>query len=283
MLTIIIQSMEETPSDEVGLPQEQPVDVLGDAARRTILVVEDSNSLRETLIQLFSPFYNVISASEGDHAYELAGKVLPDLIVSDVMIPNLSGLELCRKLKAEQSTALIPVVLLSAKTDDLQKIEGFKCGADDYIVKPFNSKLLVSRCNNLVNNRMILRNHYLEVKDAASQQVMANSENEKRFLVKATEIVKKHMEDNSFSIEVLARELGVSRTKLFTRLKDINGVTPLEFIMGIKIDEAAKMLKGNPELNISEISDRVGFSSPKYFRKYFKTRYNMTPQEFRNN
>ena len=267
---ILLQETEE----ELELPKNSEV--------KTVLIVEDSDSLRQTLVELFSPFYNVLAASDGEQAYELALKVVPDLVVSDVMISNLSGLQLCRKLKASDITSLVPVVLLTSKSDDAQKIEAYKYGIDDYVVKPFNSKLLVSRCNNLVNIRTALEEKYSEVKSTSAKTIVANSETDKRFLIKAKEIVLKHILDNTFNIEVLARELGVSRTKLFTRLKDIQGVTPLEFIMDIKIDEAAKLLKENPEYNISEVSDRAGFSSPKYFRKYFKNKYGMTPIEFRN-
>ena len=196
------------------------------------------------------------------------------------MMPRMSGMELCKAIKENIDTCHIPVVLLTAKTAIDSTLEALKTGADDYITKPFNVQLLLSRCNNLVNSRIMMQEKFSK-QPQSTHRILANNEMDKEFIDKAMEIVQKHMGDPDFNMEMFAREVGIARTKLFIKLKAISGQTPAEFILTIRLKEATVMLKNNPGLNIMEISDRLGFSSPKYFRKCFKDKYHVTPQEYR--
>lgn len=245
-----------------------------------ILIVEDNTALREMLISLFSPFYNVLSATDGEEGWNYVNSESPDIIVSDIVMPKMSGIELCKKIKESIETCHIPVVLLTAKTTIKYNIEGLKCGADDYITKPFNVKLLLSRCNNLVNNRIMLQEKF-HSQPQSSPKMLVDNTLDKEFIDKAIDIIENHIDGTDFSMELFAREMGIARTKLFTKLKAITGQTPADFILTIRLNQAAILLKSNYELNISEISDRLGFSSPKYFRKCFKDKYHITPLEYR--
>lgn len=276
-----LESMEDAT---VVLADDLAGGISGNTGResgRTVLVVEDNRPLRETLAQLFSPFYKVILADNGAEGLEMAGQNPVDLIVSDVMMPVMDGIELCRIVKTTDGLSHIPVVLLTAKTEETQKMEGLKYGADDYIFKPFNSRELIARCNNIVNNRHLLRNKFSSMDVVRQDAVVVNNTKDLEFIENAQNIMKQHLSDSEFKLESLARELGVSRTKLFTKLKDIQGVTPMEFMMNIRLEVAVQLLQHEKNLNISEISEKTGFSSPKFFRKCFKDKYGKTPMEFR--
>ena len=253
-----------------------------DCKNGSILIVEDDASLKDILIQLFEPFYHVCSAADGREGLEKMKEEPVDLVISDIMMPVMDGLEFCREIKTNEVLSHIPVILLTARTDESQKLEGLKYGADDYIVKPFSSRELVSRCNNLINSRRLLKNKFArEEKDDPVDLVVANNTKDLEFVNRAREIVKEHLSESDFRLEDLARELGVSRTKLFTRLRTIQNQTPMEFIVDVHLAEAAQMLKNDLELNISEVSAKAGFSSPKFFRKSFKEKYGMTPLDYR--
>lgn len=245
-----------------------------------ILIVEDSDNLRDMLANLFAPFYTVVTAVDGQEGLEKVQEEMPDIVVSDIMMPRMSGMELCKAIKENIDTCHIPVVLLTAKTAIDSTLEALKTGADDYITKPFNVQLLLSRCNNLVNSRIMMQEKFSK-QPQSTHRILANNEMDKEFIDKAMEIVQKHMGDPDFNMDMFAREVGIARTKLFIKLKAISGQTPAEFILTIRLKEATVMLKNNPGLNIMEISDRLGFSSPKYFRKCFKDKYHVTPQEYR--
>ncbi len=267
-----------TEETDIGEGQQQRHDC-------TVLVVDDNVELRNTLRQLFSPFYNVCVAENAMEALRILEQRSIDLIVSDVMMPGMDGVEFCRRVKTAERTSTLPVVLLTACAADCQKMAGMKYGADDYIVKPFNSREVIGRCNNLVNNRQLLKKKYAGMAasgpDGGKEPVLVNNTQDLDFIRRAREIVTDHLSDTGFRLENLAKELGVSRTKLFTRLKDTQGMTPMEFIMDIRLKEAARMLKSESRLNISEISEKTGFSSPKFLRKCFKEKYGMTPLEYR--
>ena len=157
---------------------------------------------------------------------------------------------------------------------------GLKIGADDYITKPFNTALLVSRCNNLVNSRRLLQEKFSKQPQAFAQ-ILATNPMDKEMLDRAMDIIEKHLDDSDFNVNIFAREMGMARTNLFTKLKAITGQTPNDFILSIRLKKGAVMLKNNPELNITEISDRIGFSSSRYFSKCFKEMYHVSPLAYR--
>ena len=245
-----------------------------------ILIVEDNASLRNMLVGVFESFYTVITASNGKEGLEKVRLELPNIVLSDIVMPEMSGTELCQSIKKDLEICHIPIVLLTAKTAIEYNMEGLKMGADDYITKPFNINLLLSRCNNLVNNRIMLQEKFSK-QPQTSMQILATNSLDKKFLDNAMEIIEKEIENANFNVDQLATEMGIARTKLFSKLKAVTGQTPGDLIMTIRLKRAAYLLRNNPELNISEISDKTGFNIPKYFSKCFKDKYHITPQAYR--
>lgn len=246
----------------------------------TMLIVEDNESIREMLETIFSTFYKVITAADGQEAWELVQKEMPTIVLSDVVMPRMSGTELCKLIKTDFNTCHIPVVLLTARTAVEHNIEGLRIGADDYITKPFNTNLLISRCNNLVNSRRLLQEKFSKQPQAFAQ-MLATNPMDKEMLDRAMDIIERHLDNTEFNVNTFAREMGMARTNLFTKLKAITGQTPNDFILSIRLKKGALMLRNNPELNITEISDRIGFSSSRYFSKCFKEIYHVSPLSYR--
>lgn len=253
----------------------------GRSVKEKILIVEDNISLCEMLVSIFQPFYIVITAQNGAEGLTKAQTELPDLILSDIIMPGMSGIELCRSVKQNINTCHIPVVLLTARSSAEHTIEGLAIGADDYITKPFNLNILLARCNNLINNRIRLQEKFSQQLQA-TPQVLVTSEIDKHFIEQAIEIIDAHIDDVNFKVDALVDHIGISRTRVFNKIKAITGQTPSDFIMTIRLKRAAVMLQHNPELSISEISDKLGFSMPKYFSKCFKEKYGITPQKYRH-
>lgn len=259
------------------LEESAPIKRLPDAK---ILIVEDNDSIRDMLAGIFKPFYEVLTAADGAEGLALVRSEMPNIVVSDVVMPNMSGTELCKQIKSDFNTCHIPVVLLTARTAIEQNIEGLRIGADDYITKPFNTNLLISRCNNLVNSRILLQEKFSKQPQAFAQ-MLATNPIDKEILDRAMTVIEKHLDDTEFNVNVFAREMAMARTNLFTKLKAITGQTPNDFILTIRLKKGALMLRNNPELNITEISDRIGFSSSRYFSKCFKDIYHVSPLAYR--
>lgn len=263
--------MEQEMKDDESMKQESAF---------KILIVEDNEALRQMLAGIFDSYYTVITASDGQEGLDSVQSEYPNLVLSDVLMPKLSGTELCKAIKSNTETCHIPVVLLTARTAVEHNLKGLLVGADDYITKPFNVNILLSRCNNLVNSRVLLQEKFSKYPQVLPQQLATNPL-DKQLLDKAMEVLEKHIDDVDFNVDIFASEIGIARTKLFTKLKAITGQTPAEFIVTVRLKQAAVMLKEHPELNVSEISDRLGFSSPRYFTKCFKEKYHIIPQVYR--
>ena len=259
------------------LEESAPIKRLPDAK---ILIVEDNDSIRDMLAGIFKPFYEVLTAADGAEGLALVRSEMPYIVVSDVVMPNMSGTELCKQIKSDFNTCHIPVVLLTARTANESNIEGLRIGADDYITKPFNTNLLISRCNNLVNSRILLQEKFSKQPQTAAH-MLATNPIDKDILDRAMSIIEQHLDDTEFNVNVFAREMAMARTNLFTKLKAITGQTPNEFILTIRLKKGALMLRNNPELNITEISDKIGFSSSRYFSKCFKDIYHVSPLAYR--
>lgn len=245
-----------------------------------MLIVEDNESIKQMLVGIFETFYQVTTASDGVEALDIIQKDMPSIILSDVVMPRMSGTELCKQVKTDFNTCHIPVVLLTARTAVEHNIEGLKIGADDYITKPFNTNLLISRCNNLVNSRRLLQEKFSKQPQAFAQ-MLATNPMDKEMLDRAMAIIEQHLDNTDFNVNIFAREMGMARTNLFTKLKAVTGQTPNDFILSIRLKKGAVMLRNNPELNITEISDRIGFSSSRYFSKCFKEIYHVSPLAYR--
>lgn len=268
---------EEKPHISIGV-KEEVLPVV--AHEHKVVVAEDNEDIRNLLVELLSPLYKVFAAQDGAAALKMVREEMPSLVVSDVIMPEMSGTELCREIKNNVSTCHIPVILLTARVTLEQNLEGLLLGADDYITKPFNSRLLISRCNNLINSRIILQEKYSE-SPQMSTWALATNKLDKEFLDKATAVILEHISDPDFNVVTFANELAMSRTSLFDKIKAVTGKTPNDFILSIRLKEAARLLSGNPEYNITEISERTGFSSARYFSTCFKDRYKVSPLQYR--
>lgn len=267
-----------------NLPEEQEIsnsDLYNEQKREIkILIVEDNEPLRKMLTGIFAPFYQVITACDGKEGWEKVQSEHPHIVLSDVVMPNVSGTDLCKLIKGHLESCHIPVVLLTARTAIEHTLEGLRLGADDYITKPFNINILLSRCNNLINNRIMLQEKFSKHPQEIPQ-ILATNAMDKELVDKAMRVIDRYIDNAEFNVDILAREMGIARTKLFNKLKDITGQTPYDFIVTIRLKRSAIMLKERPEFNISEISDKLGFSSPRQFSKSFKDKYHTTPQAYR--
>ena len=248
--------------------------------RPHILIVEDNDSIRRMLAELFEGMYEVTTAVNGQDALEKVEEASPHIILSDVLMPRMSGIELVKQLKGNLDTCHIPVVLLTARTEIEQNLEGLKIGADDYITKPFDSRLLVFRCNNLVNNRRKLQEYFTK-QPTVETPVLATNPLDKEFLDEVIAVFEQHLDDSDFTIDMLAQQMLVSRTRMYAKIKAITGQTPNDFFITLRLKKAAFLLRNNPELNVTQISDQTGFSSPRYFSKLFKKAYQLTPMAYR--
>lgn len=251
-----------------------------DGFRPRILIVEDNESIRHMLAELFEGLYEVTTAVDGQDALEKVNEVSPHIVLSDVLMPRMSGIELVKQLKGNLDTCHIPVVLLTARTEIEQNLEGLKIGADDYITKPFDSRLLVFRCNNLVNNRRKLQEYFTK-QPTVDTPVLATNPLDKEFLDEVIKVFEQHLDDSDFTIDMLAQQMLVSRTRMYAKIKAITGQTPNDFFITLRLKKAAFLLRNNPELNVTQISDQTGFSSPRYFSKLFKKAYQLTPMAYR--
>ncbi|WP_294481025.1 two-component regulator propeller domain-containing protein [uncultured Bacteroides sp.] len=273
------------------IPLEQNVQDVAEASslsneegenKPVVLLVDDNEELLAMLEDIFHPMYEVHIAHDGREGLEMARQIQPDLILSDVMMPEMSGKELCYKIKTNVELSHISVILLTAQTSVEYIVEGLMFGADDYVTKPFNVKVLMARCNNLIKNKKRLIAHYAGNTITESPVAEAINERDKELLAKCVSIIKENFENQDFDVTTLATQLCMGRSKLYMQFKQITGLTPNEFILKVKLDEAMALLKNHPEFNISEISIRLGFSSPRYFSKSFKTYFGVSPQAVRS-
>lgn len=282
---IISEAVPMLPFEQIMDVEEEKTKVqenIKEEDKPIILLVDDNEELLSMLEDLFLPIYKVYIAHDGREGLEMARQIQPDLIISDVMMPEMSGKELCYKIKTNVELSHISVVLLTAQTSVEYVVEGLMFGADDYVTKPFNVKVLIARCNNLIKNKKRLIAHYAGKTITESPVTEAINERDKELLAKCVNIIKENFENPAFDVTALASELCVGRSKLYMQFKQMTGLTPNEFILKIKLDEAMSLLKNHSELNISEISIRLGFSSPRYFSKSFKAFFGVAPQTVRS-
>lgn len=288
--TTLLDHPEESMSSESLLPDiltesdyEDMAKVLpgaGEDKSYTVLLVEDNEELLQILHNLFVPLYRVLCAHNGEEGLKLAMAEKPDLIVSDVMMPVMTGTEMCIRIKNNIDLCHIPVILLTALNSIEQNIEGLQQGADDYIGKPFNSKVLLIRCNNLIRNRLLLQNKYNNQPDFDVTLLAANALDQ-QLLERVSAIIEKHMCDSDFDVNTLARELAMSRSTLFSKFKALTGMTPNDFIQSQRLKKGAILLRENPLQQIVEISEKLGFSSSVYFSRCFKAQFGVSPAQFR--
>lgn len=250
----------------------------GGATEETVLIVEDNAELRDYMASLLEGQYTVFKAPDGVEALACARKVLPSLIISDLMMPRMDGIELTAAVKSDERTSHIPVILLTAKSGQESRIDGLKTGADDYLTKPFSVEELTVRVANLIELRKKLAERYRErirVHVTASEEMSLDD----KFLMKAKEIVEANMEDVLFSVEKMAEEMSLSRTQLLRKLKALTGLAPNDFIRDLRLQKAAEMIRQKAD-TITQIGYAVGFNDQSYFSKSFKKEFGETPTEY---
>lgn len=271
-------------SEQAAYCREQPdtlslvMEGLEPDKRVKLLVVEDNIELTEFLRSLFGQIWEVRTAVDGASGLEAARTWQPDLVLSDIMMPGMSGLEMCRILKTEISTSHIPVVLLTARNGSDQEIEGLETGADDYIVKPFNLRILVARCRNIVVQRQQWQARF-RIAESSSPQPAVGA-HDRQLLDQAVAIVERYLTDTAFDVNLFAREIGMSRSLLYVKLKGLTGQTPNDFILSVRMKRSLVYL-ADPSRSISEIAYDVGFSSPSYFTRCFREHFGMAPIDWR--
>lgn len=266
-------------SDEEEPPSGQtPEEVLAEAEKDKplALIVDDNEDLIDFMKDALSLYFRVKSAANGREAWQIIPDLMPDIIVSDVMMPEMDGNELCRWVKSDKRTSNIPFILLTAKQAVEDKVEGLTIGADDYVTKPFNVEVLVLRMRKLIDwsRKNKSRTHI----DPEPSEIVITSLDE-QLVAKAIKYVEDHISRPDLSVEILSRELGMSRVQLYKKLLQITGKTPTEFIRIIRLKRAMQFLRES-QLNVSEIAYNVGFNNPKYFTKYFKEEFGVLPSVF---
>jgi DNA-binding response OmpR family regulator/two-component sensor histidine kinase len=248
-------------------------------SRKTLLIVEDHAEFRQFLTEQLSNQFNVLQAADGEVGKETAQKKHPDLIISDLMMPTLDGLELCRLLKNDIQTSHIPVILLTARLSDEAKIDSYKAGADSYISKPFNFEVLLTRIEKLIEQQDKRKRLFHETINVQPGSITTTSLDEE-FIRTALQLIEKNIDSSDYSNNDLSRDLGMSRSCLYPKFQSITGQTPTHFIRSIRLKRAAQLLQAKQH-TVSEISWMVGINDIKYFNKYFKEEFGKTPTQYR--
>ncbi|MEI8224399.1 MAG: two-component regulator propeller domain-containing protein [Bacteroidota bacterium] len=248
------------------------------SVKPVLLIVEDNQDLRVFISMSLQDEYHMLEAHDGKQGYEMAKNFSPQLIISDIMMPEMDGLELCTRIKENILTSHIPVLLLTARTSVENWIEGLESGADDYIPKPFNLSILKAKIASTIENRRKLRNLFLTNSSIDPKEIVTTTADE-QFLRKSMEIVEAHYSDSEFSVEMFVEKMAVSRSLLHKKLSAIIDQSAGEFITHVRLKKSAELLKsGNG--NISEIAYQVGFNDPKYFSRCFKKQFGKPPTEY---
>lgn len=265
----------ESVSDESTLPYDQP-----EENKPVILVVEDNDQIRVFVKKCLSDKYTVYEANDGEQGLATALSIVPDLVITDLIMPKLDGIELCGHIRKDIKTSHIPVILLTARTSDMYKREGLTNGADDYITKPFNHEILLLKVNNLIASRRLMREKFKRDLVLQPKELTVTSVDDK-FLQKAIGIVEDRISDQELGVTTFTYEFGISRTVLYKKVKALTGQSITEFIRNIRLKRAGQLLLKS-DFQISEIAYKVGFNDLKYFRKCFKKMFKQTPTAYRN-
>ncbi len=247
-----------------------------DSSRMSVLVIDDNADIRSYIHGLLSAEYSVIEAANGSEGIRKAMKYVPDLIISDVMMPGIDGIECCRRLKSELQTCHIPVILLTACSLDEQRIQGYDGGADSYISKPFSSQLLLARIHNLIDSHQRLKQFFGDRQTLAKEDIC---DLDKDFVEKFKALIEEKMGDSELNVEDLGREMGLSRVQLYRKIKSLTNYAPNELLRMSRLKRAASLLASSG-MTVAEIAYEVGFTSPSYFTKCYKEQFGESPTEF---
>jgi len=277
-------SIHPSPADllleekENGTDSEEPGHETDSLEKDIILVVEDNADVREYMRSSLESAYSIVDAENGEKGREIAKEIIPDLIISDVMMPGMNGYELSRLLKKDVLTSHIPIILLTAKASEEDMLEGLETGADDYITKPFNTKILCARIKNLIDLRRQLQENLK--REMTFQPVKSSiSPVDREFLQDLHKTIEKNMGDTEFNVELLAKKMYMSRATIYRKIMGLTGETPTDYIRTYRLKRGAELLKVNYG-TVIEVAMEVGFSSSAYFTKCFKDKFHQLPSEF---
>lgn len=261
-----------------SIPIEALEDINEEDDRDILLLVEDNAEVRQLLRNTFTDAYQIVEAADGQEGIEKALEHVPDLIISDIMMPKVDGLKLCETLKTDERTSHIPIILLTAKAGEEDQYKGLSTGADAYVTKPFKTRMLETRVKNLITSRKALRNRYsqeviLKPKDIAITNL------DELFLERVQNVLEQKLTESSFSIQEFSKAVGMSRMQLHRKLKALTGLSASEFVRSQRLKLAAELLKKS-NVNVSQIGYQVGFNDPSYFTKCFREAYGASPTEY---
>ncbi|WP_366935720.1 substrate-binding domain-containing protein [uncultured Bacteroides sp.] len=271
-----VSSVSEASSLNDALPiEEEELEKNYDSSKPSVLIIDDNADIRSYVHGLLHTDYTVIEAADGSEGIRKAMKYVPDLIISDVMMPGIDGIECCRRLKSELQTCHIPVILLTACSLDEQRIQGYDGGADSYISKPFSSQLLLARVRNLIDSHRRLKQFFGDGQTLAKEDVC---DMDKDFVEKFKALIDAKMGDSNLNVEDLGKDMGLSRVQLYRKIKSLTNYSPNELLRIARLKKAASLLASS-DMTVSEIGYEVGFSSPSYFAKCYKEQFGESPTD----
>jgi len=269
-----------TPAASVQpLPAEEEADKVSEAEPTRLLIVEDNDDLRAYLRKELAADFGLLEAADGEVGLTLALAEIPDLVLSDVMMPGIDGFELCRRLKEDERTSHIPVILLTARVESESRLTGLRTGADDYLAKPFDPRELRVRIENLITQRRKLRERFAHLIVNLEPSAMPVTSADERFLRRAREVVEEHLADPDFKVDTFCREIAMSRAQLHRKLKAVTGQSTREFIRTHRLQRAAQLLEGGYG-NVTDVAYAVGFRHLSYFSKSFRAQYGVQPSDY---
>ena len=258
---------------EESLEEEQYFD-----GKDSILIVEDDEATRNSLASDLGREYRTFTADNGVKGLNLAREKSPDIIISDIGMPEMDGLEMCQAIKSSTMTSHIPVILLTGKQDKQTIIHGFESGASDYIVKPYDIAVLTARIKNILNDRQRLRDIIITTSVSIPAGLSFSNRLDKEFMNRVLKVLEKEMSNTEFQIEDFCRQLAMSRTAFYNKLKALTGMSPNDFVRMVRLNKAKEILSSKM-YNVTEVSEMVGFSDPKYFSICFKKQFDISPSK----
>ena len=275
----VLAKLEELAAEEEGESKTN----MKAKTRLRVLVVEDEDEIKSYLKSELSDEYKVETCSNGKEAYDSILRDAPDLVISDVMMPEMDGLTLCRKIKQNTNVNHVPVILLTAKSKPEDTLEGMETGADAYMVKPFNTELLKKTIANLIANRRLLRNKFSGAQQQEDKMEKITMKSSDEILMgKIMKVVNEHLDDPALNVEMLASEVGLSRVHVHRKLKELTNLSARDFIKNIRLQQAATLLAQDQKLTISEIAYATGYTNLSHFSSSFREKYGMSPKEYMN-
>lgn len=272
--SIVLNYNAESSEEAAVIPETS------DGQKETILIVEDNPELLEILEELFAPLYNTLKADNGKDALEIVKNERPALVVSDILMPIMTGVELCSAIKSDIDLCHIPVVLLTALDMPEQQLSGLLQGADDYIGKPFDSRLLLARCNNIICNRKNLLKQ-IGLDNKVDISMLATNRLDKEFLDKLSDIIDNNISNVNLNNDLIAERMNMSRASFYNKFKSLTGETPNEYLNNIRLSKATSLLIIEQGMSIADIAYALGFNSANYFSRKFKDKFGMSPVQYR--